>query len=90
MSVEASQIPTLTDAVDMSAVPSIDRLAALSVRERQVLNLSAAGHRIKHIADQLKLSVKTVSTYKLRVCQKMRVRTTVEWMNLLRSIPVPS
>jgi two-component system, NarL family, invasion response regulator UvrY len=45
----------------------------LSDREYQIFLLIARGMRIKEIADELSLSVKTVSTHKTRLMQKMNV-----------------
>lgn len=43
----------------------------LSERELQVFLRLAAGETVGHIADQMSLSVKTVSTYRSRVLEKM-------------------
>jgi DNA-binding NarL/FixJ family response regulator len=50
----------------------------LSDREYQVLCLIASGKEIKEIADELSLSVKTISTYRARLLTKMRMRTNAE------------
>ena len=52
--------------------------AALSDREYQVFMLIAEGKSISDIAEQLNLSVKTVSTHKANVLQKMNMTTTGE------------
>jgi DNA-binding NarL/FixJ family response regulator len=51
---------------------------ALSNREHQVLRLLAAGKTVTGIAEELSLSVKTVSTHRTRVLQKLQLRTTAE------------
>ena len=51
---------------------------SLSVREFQVLRLIAAGHPAKTIAATLCLSVKTVSTYRARVLEKMQMHSNAE------------
>ena len=51
---------------------------ALSDREFQVLRLIAAGKSVKEIAAELYLSVKTVSTYRSRLLQKMNLGTNAE------------
>jgi len=51
---------------------------ALSDREFQVLRLIAAGKSVKAIAAELYLSVKTVSTYRSRLLQKMNLETNTE------------
>ena len=45
----------------------------LSEREYQILKLIAAGHKLNDIALDLNLSPKTVSTYKLRLMQKLAI-----------------
>lgn len=47
----------------------------LSERELQVFLRLARGETIGHIADSLALSVKTVSTYRTRVMEKMRLES---------------
>jgi two-component system invasion response regulator UvrY len=53
----------------------------LSDREFQVLQLLAAGQSVREIAAELALSVKTVSTYRVRMLEKMHLRTTAELMH---------
>jgi len=50
----------------------------LSDREYQVLLLIAAGKTVGEIAEQLRLSPKTVSTYRARVLEKMQLNTSAE------------
>ena len=50
----------------------------LSDREREVLIRIARGFTNKEIAASLKLSVKTVETYKARVAEKLGLRTRVD------------
>lgn len=47
----------------------------LSDREKEVLRLVAWGYSNKEIADELNLSVKTVETYKIRVGDKLGLRS---------------
>jgi two-component system, NarL family, invasion response regulator UvrY len=53
---------------------------ALSNREYQVMLLIAAGKAPKEIGDELSLSVKTVSTYRTRILEKLRLRNNAELM----------
>jgi two-component system invasion response regulator UvrY len=53
----------------------------LSDREFQVLRLLAAGKSVKEIAAELSLSVKTISTYRARMLEKMHLQTTAELMH---------
>jgi DNA-binding NarL/FixJ family response regulator len=50
----------------------------LSNREFEVLRLLVAGSSPTDIAEQLHLSVKTVSTHKTRMLEKLRLRTTAD------------
>jgi two-component system, NarL family, invasion response regulator UvrY len=54
---------------------------ALSDREYQVLRMIASGLTVSQVAVRLSLSVKTVSTYRARVLEKMRMKTTAELMH---------
>ena len=51
---------------------------ALSDREFQVLRLIASGKTVSDIADELALSVKTISTYRSRVLEKMNMKSNAE------------
>ena len=51
---------------------------SLSDREYQVLCLLASGKTVSEIADKLALSVKTVSTYRSRILEKMGMRSNAE------------
>jgi DNA-binding NarL/FixJ family response regulator len=53
----------------------------LSDREYQVLRMIAAGKTVKHIARELSLSIKTVSTYRTRIMEKMNMKTNAEVMH---------
>ena len=53
---------------------------ALSDREYQVLRMIASGLTVSQVATKLSLSVKTISTYRARVLEKMNMRTTAELM----------
>jgi len=50
----------------------------LSDREYQVMAMLALGKTVSEIADELLLSIKTVSTYRTRVLQKMKMNTNAE------------
>jgi DNA-binding NarL/FixJ family response regulator len=50
----------------------------LSDREFQVLKLIASGRTPTEIADALSLSVKTVSTYRTRILEKLRLSSSAE------------
>ena len=50
----------------------------LSERELEVLVLLAQGRSVRHIAQSLTLSIKTVSTYRARLLDKLELTTTAE------------
>lgn len=51
---------------------------ALSNREFQVLKLLANGRSISEIAQQLSLSINTISTYRARICEKLGLRAAFD------------
>jgi DNA-binding NarL/FixJ family response regulator len=53
----------------------------LSDREYQVLRMIASGLTVSQVATRLSLSVKTISTYRARVLDKMNMKTTAELMH---------
>jgi DNA-binding NarL/FixJ family response regulator len=57
-----------------------ERLAheALSDREFQVMRMLASGKTVKEIAQDLALSVKTISTYRARILEKMSLKSNAE------------
>lgn len=55
-----------------------ERLATLSPREREVLDLVVGGHANKIIADRLALSQKTVEFHRAHVMQKMQAESVVD------------
>jgi two-component system invasion response regulator UvrY len=50
----------------------------LSDRELEVLQLIASGRTVKEIASELTLSGNTISTYRARILEKMKMRTNAE------------
>ena len=50
----------------------------LSDREFQVLRMIGSGKTVSEIAEELSLSVKTVSTYRARILEKMSLKTNAE------------
>lgn len=66
----------LLDALDSD--PDEMPHAALSDREYQVLRLLASGKTVGGIAEDLALSVKTISTYRARLLQKMGMSNNAE------------
>ena len=50
----------------------------LSDREFEILRLVASGKTVKEIAEELSLSGNTISTYRARILEKMKMRTNAE------------
>ncbi|WP_394781021.1 response regulator transcription factor [Undibacterium sp.] len=61
-----------------------ERLATLSTREREVLDLILAGKMNKVIADQLGISMRTVEVHRAHIFDKMQIKTAVELAGLLK------
>ena len=69
-----------TLAADLGRPADEAPLHGLSDREFEVMRLLTSGKRASEIAEELCLSVKTVSTYRTRFLQKLGLRTTAEIM----------
>jgi DNA-binding NarL/FixJ family response regulator len=65
-------------AVDLREGADIPIHELLSDREFQVLRMIASGKTVKEIAEELSLSVKTVSTYRARILEKTGMKTNAE------------
>jgi len=50
----------------------------LSDREYQVMHMIASGKTVKEISEDLSLSVKTISTYRARILEKMKMKNIAE------------
>lgn len=59
------------------------RLGALTERERQILQLAAAGHTNKAIAQQLGISFRTVEVHRTHILQKTGAASLIELALLL-------
>ena len=62
----------------------ISKFKRLSTREAEVLNMLAIGKRNKDIADALNINEKTVSTYKTRLLQKLKVDNLADLIHQTR------
>jgi two-component system invasion response regulator UvrY len=71
-----------TVAAKLAAAPPVDDgrplHETLSDREFQVLRMIAAGKTVKEIGFELQLSEKTISTYRTRLLEKMRMKSNAE------------
>ena len=74
--VSASLAETLAATLNLPAEKPTHEI--LSYREHQVMCLIASGRLIKEIAFELSLSVKTISTYRTRILEKMKFTTNGE------------
>ena len=87
----ASKPPRPSDGADFSAAhPPNEREHTLSDREMDAVRLTVAGHTGKTIAAKMRISAKTVETYKARAMAKLGCRSRVDlvrhavangWMN---------
>jgi two-component system response regulator DctR len=60
------------------------RLNSLTTRERQIMDLVLAGKLNKIIADELRISMRTVEVHRANLFDKMQIKTAVELANLLK------
>lgn len=65
----------LADAMEQKYDPCVEHL---SDREFEVFKLMASGHSVSEISRQLLLSTNTISTFRLRVFEKMGFRNNME------------
>ena len=76
------------DANQRTASATVDsvkaRLASLTSRERQIMDLVLTGKFNKVIADELNISMRTVEVHRANLFDKMQVKTAVELANLLK------
>jgi two-component system invasion response regulator UvrY len=74
--------PTLAEQFARDLHDNVDRPVheALSAREFEILVMIGSGKTVSQIAEELHLSVTTVSTYRARVLEKMNMATTAELM----------
>lgn len=72
--------PAVAEQLALASMPQVDGPphSALSNREYQVFQMIVSGRSISEIADSLNLSVKTISTHKARILQKMSLTGTAE------------
>jgi two-component system response regulator DctR len=70
-------------AQDAGAASLAARMAVLTTRERQVMDLVLAGRLNKVIADALGITMRTVEVHRAHVFEKMGVKTAVELARLL-------
>jgi DNA-binding NarL/FixJ family response regulator len=74
--VSASLAEKLIDNLDEDASKPLHEL--LSDREFEVMKMIAAGVSLTEIGDRLHVSVKTISTYRARIMEKMQMKSNAE------------
>lgn len=72
--------PTLAEKLAFEIDSGPDKLIheTLSDREFQVMRMIASGRTLKEIAGELSLSVKTISTYRVRILTKLKLHSNAE------------
>ncbi|GGP73128.1 hypothetical protein GCM10009347_42050 [Shewanella algicola] len=60
----------------------LDKIASLSLREKQIFMKVAAGEMNKSIAIDLEISERTVEVHRSQVMKKLKVRTLAQLVNL--------
>lgn len=83
---EALKHDAAARAVEASNESVAARLANLTAREREVMNLILAGKFNKVIADELNIAMRTVEVHRSRIFEKMGVRSAVELSQLVSKI----
>jgi DNA-binding NarL/FixJ family response regulator len=73
--------PDLADRLAIEVAAEGPAHASLSDREFEVLRLIGSGLAVGEIAERLSLSVNTVSTYRARILEKMRMKNNAELMH---------
>lgn len=86
--IEALERRAVTERAEAGSASIAARLASLSARERQVMDLVLAGRMNKVIADHLGITMRTVEVHRAHVFEKMGVKTAVELAGLMASRPV--
>jgi len=68
----------IKDYIRLAEVDEGSAFALLSAREREVLQLLAAGRATKEIASELHLSVKTVESHRKQIMDKLEIHSVAE------------
>lgn len=71
----------INQAVVGTIKPQQPNHSILSNREFEILRRLASGQALKVISDELGISIKTVSTYKTRLCSKMGFKNNADLIN---------
>ncbi|UCE78456.1 MAG: response regulator transcription factor [Nitrospiraceae bacterium] len=74
--ISSAVLEEITDTLDINTERPVHE--RLSDREFQVLRMIASGRTIREIAEELGINIKTVSTYRVRILEKMRIKNNAE------------
>ena len=76
--------------LDLKHAPEVilSRIATLTPRERQVFELIVSGKSNKAVAQVLCSTARTIKARRLRVMEKMQVRSVVELVSLAEQVRV--
>ncbi len=76
--IESAARQAIPTAVQAQRLCAAARLATLTQREREVMDLVVQGRKNKQIADDLRISIKTVEAHRARAMEKMDVSSVAE------------
>ena len=62
----------------MESLNSLNDLTQLTPREKQILDIIAAGKTTKQIAEELRVSTSTVGNHRKHICKKLDLHSTAE------------
>lgn len=80
----ASSVESLREQIEQADVKA--RIASLTPREKQVLDLISVGDSNKNIAHQLEISEKTVEAHRAKVMGKMKAKSLAALVKMVISI----
>lgn len=71
---------TLAEQLAFDFMPEKDQMPheQLSNREQEIMIMLASGKKVKDIAAELQLSISTVFTYRVRIFEKLKIKSNVE------------
>jgi DNA-binding NarL/FixJ family response regulator len=70
--------PLVAEGLVGSMMEGGDGRPALTIRQREIVQLVAEGHSMKEVASILNIAPRTVAFHKYRIMEQLRIRTTAE------------
>jgi len=70
--------PLVAEGLVGSMLEGGDGRPALTIRQREIVQLVAEGHSMKEVASILNIAPRTVAFHKYRIMEQLRIRTTAE------------